>query len=174
MAKKNRGKKVAAYKPAPMRPAVESSMQKLASEPTKRAKKSADLGSEDSEEIDRRSKVNSKITDEMFEAAKLMKNGVSHMKDLDLSVVKREQSLNQKVGSCEVTMIDIVTGEVKMAKVQKPLDKAHARFDFNSEVDFNPDADALQVAKKAWNWLLNPISFDDFASTIKDKKILII
>lgn len=26
--------------------------------------------------------------------------------------------------------------------------------DFNNPEDFNPDADALEVARKAWNWLL--------------------
>lgn len=91
-----------------------------------------------------------------------------------MSVIKREHSLIQKVGTCEVTIIDIFTGEVKMAKVSKPLNKSAARFDFNSETDFNPDVDSLKVARKAWNWLLNPIEFDDFAATIKDKKILII
>ena len=49
------------------------------------------MGEEDSEEIDKRSKV--KITDDMFEAAKLMKKGVSHIKDLDYSLVKRDKSL---------------------------------------------------------------------------------
>ena len=78
------------------------------------------MGEEDSEEIDKRSKV--KITDDMFEAAKLMKKGVSHIKDLDYSLVKRDKSLvSQTVGTCEVTIIDIFTGEVKMAKVSKPV-----------------------------------------------------
>lgn len=82
MAKKNRGKNVA-YKPAPaMRPRLDASMQKVATEPSKRPKKevkNAAMGEEDSEEIDKRSKVDSKITSDMFEAAKLMKNGVSNM-----------------------------------------------------------------------------------------------
>ena len=135
-------------------------MQKLNEMPTKRPKKKVDMGDEDSEEIDKRCTI--KITDEMFEAAKIMKNGVSHVKDLDLSVVKRDKSLKQAVGGAEVTIIDIFTGEVKMAKVQKPLDKNAVRFDFNSEEDFNPDADSIAVGKKAWNWLLNPIGFDNF------------
>ena len=59
--------------------------------PTKRPKVDKKMEGEDSEEIDRRSKV--KITDDMFEAAKLMKNGVSHVKDLDMSVVKRDKAL---------------------------------------------------------------------------------
>ena len=123
MGKKGRGKtgnKSAAYKPNLARPPLNTEMQKLEAEPSKRAKKQDkkqnNMGSEDSEEIDKRSKV--KITDEMFEAAKLMKKGVSHIKDLDFSLVKRDKSLvSQTVGSCEVTIIDIFTGEVKMAKV---------------------------------------------------------
>ena len=119
MGKKGRGKngnKSATYKPNLARPPLNSEMQKLETEPSKRAKKKIDLGAEDSEEIDKRSKV--KITDDMFEAAKLMKKGVSHIKDLDYSLIKRDKSLvSQTAGSCEVTIIDIFTGEVKMAKV---------------------------------------------------------
>ena len=151
-------------------------MQKMAAEPSKRAKKedkNAKRG-EDSEEIDKRSKVDHKITQELFEAAKLMKNGVSNIKDVDLSLAKRDTSLQQKVGTCEVTIIDIFTGEVKMAKVLKPLDKNAARFDFNSEENFSTDNDSIAVAKKAWNWLLNPIGFDHFIEKIRDRKILII
>lgn len=61
-----------------------------------------------------------------------------------------------------------------MAKVQKPLNKDACRFNFNSDTDFSPDADSVQVAKKAWDWLLNPIGFDSFTESIKDQKILII
>ena len=180
MGKKNRGKankKSAAYKPNTglARPALDASMKKMSEEPSKRAKKQAKVvieGGEDSEEIDRRSKV--KVTDDMFLAAKLMKNGVSHVKDLDYSVINRNKSLKQAPGNCEVTIIDIFTGEVKMAKVVKPLNKDACRFDFKSESDFSPDADSIQVAKKAWDWLLNPIGFDKFVKDIKDRKILII
>ena len=77
----------------------------------------------------------------MFEAAKLMKKGVSNIKDLDYSVIKREKTLRQAPGNCEVTIIDIFTGEVKMAKVIKPLNKDNCRFDLSSEEHFNPDAD---------------------------------
>ena len=88
----------------------------MAAEPTKRPKKEINKNKGDeSEEIDKKSKVT--VTDEMFEAAKLMKNGVSHIKDLDYSVVKREKSLKQAPGNCEVTIIDIKTGDVKMARV---------------------------------------------------------
>ena len=61
-----------------------------------------------------------------------------------------------------------------MAKVVKPLNKDACRFDFKSESDFSPDSDTISVAKKAWDWLLNPIGFDKFAKDIKDRKILII
>ena len=54
------------------------------------------------------------------------------------------------------------------------MNKDACRFDFNSEADFNPDTDAAAVAKKAWDWLLNPIGFDNFTKNIKDQKILII
>ena len=92
-----------------------------------------------------------------------------------MSVVKRAKSLiTAPPGNCEVTIIDIMTGDVKMARVQKPLNKDACRFDFNSETNFNPDADSVGVAKKAWDWLLNPIGFDSFAKDIKDKKILIL
>ena len=56
---------------------------------SKRLKKAEDkrVASEDSEEIDKRCKIS--ITDEMFEAAKLMRNGVSHVKDLDMKVLTK-------------------------------------------------------------------------------------
>ncbi len=89
---------------------------KKAQEPTKRQKKPSKIEGEDSEEIDKR--CNIKITNEMFEAAKLMQTGVAHVKDLDMSVVKRDKSLiTEPPGNCEVTIIDIFTGDVKMAKV---------------------------------------------------------
>ena len=51
----------------------------------------------------------------MFEAAKLMKNGVAHIKDLDMSLVKNKVSLNKQTGTCEVTLIDIEqTGEIRV------------------------------------------------------------
>lgn len=73
-----------------------------------------------------------------------------------------------------MTIIDILTGDVKMARVSKPLNKNACRFDFKSAEQFSPDADSSEVAKKAWDWLLNPIGFDSFERDIKDKKILII
>ena len=59
-----------------------------------------------------------KVTDDMFEAAKLMKTGgVTNIKDLDMSLVKHNQSLNIKAGTCEVTLIDIFQeGEIKVEK----------------------------------------------------------
>lgn len=34
------------------------------------------------------------VTDEMFEAAKLMKGGVAHIKDLDMSVLQKRPIVN--------------------------------------------------------------------------------
>ena len=115
----------------------------------------------------------------MFEVAKLMKSGgVANIKDLDMSLVKHHQSLNQQAGTCDVTLIDIFSGEgtndVKVNKMTKPVDKKNLRFDFNSEDNFNPDADSVQIAKKAWDWLLNPLGAEYFQKEIKDKKIMII
>ena len=89
---------------------------------------------EDSDEIDKRSKV--KITDDMFLAAKLMDKGVSHIDKLDMSVVKRAKSLQKPPGNCQVTIIDILTGETKVAGATRPLAKDACRFDFNSETLF--------------------------------------
>ena len=48
------------------------------------------------------------------------------------------------------------------------------RFDFNSDEDFNPDADTAAVSKKAFDWILNPLGSDYFHKEVKDKKIMII
>ena len=111
----------------------------------------------------------------MFEAAKLMKNGVAHIKDLDMSLVKNKVSLNKQAGSCEVILIDIdQPGDIKVSKQTKPVNKDNLRFDFNDDELFNPDANSTQVAKKAYDWILNPVGFDYFKKEIKDKKIMII
>ena len=39
---------------------------------------------------------------------------------------------------------------------------------------FSPDADSVSVAKKAWDWLFNPVGFDYFKKEIKDKKIMLL
>ena len=39
--------------------------------------------------------------------------------------------------------------------------------DFNNQSDFNPDADALEVSRKCWNWLLQPLSVDKFLTDSK-------
>lgn len=54
-----------------------------------------------------------KVTPEMFEAARRMKTGVTHIKDLDMSVVKRHNTLNREAGKSDITFIDIITGETK-------------------------------------------------------------
>lgn len=55
-----------------------------------------------------------------------------------------------------------------------PLNKECLTFDFNSDSDFNADSDSVQVATKAWDWLLNPIGIARFKREIKDKKIMIL
>ena len=60
-----------------------------------------------SQEADEEIEEKIKITDDMFEAAKLMKNGVAHVKDLDMSLVKNKVSLNKQAGTCDVILIDI-------------------------------------------------------------------
>lgn len=48
-------------------------------------------------------------------------------------------------------------------------------FDFNSQKDFNPDADCKQIATKLWNWLLNPMTFEQFTEEILNQnKCLVI
>lgn len=49
----------------------------------------------------------------MFEAARRMKQGVTHIKDLDMSLVKRRNTLKSEAGSCEFTTIDIKSYETK-------------------------------------------------------------
>lgn len=114
------------------------------------------------------------VTDEMFEAAKLMRGGVAHIKDLDMSVLKsvpRPDSKNHTF-TAQVTLIDIFSGETSSTTV--PLSKDDLQFDFNSDDNFSADADSVSVAKKAWDWLLNPVGIDRFKTEIKDKKIMIL
>jgi hypothetical protein len=54
------------------------------------------------------------------------------------------------------------------------LNRERLTFDFNSEQDFNADANSTEVATKAWDWLLNPIGLTRFKKEVKDKKIMII
>lgn len=71
-----------------------------------------------------------------------------------------------------MTLIDIFTNEVSTTQVQ--LNRERLTFDFNSEQDFNADANSTEVATKAWDWLLNPIGLTRFKKEVKDKKIMII
>jgi len=114
------------------------------------------------------------VTDEMFEAAKLMKNGVAHVKDLDMSVLKSASKPDSKnyTYTAQVTLIDIFTGE--STTTTAALSKSSLSFDFNSDQHFNADANSVEVARMAWDWLLNPVGFDRFRREIKDKKIMII
>ena len=79
----------------------------------------------------------------MFEAARMTKGGVAHVKDLDLTVVKEGSRTNapkKEIGNCDITLIDIVTGESKT--MQKPVRKETVKFDFNSKDKFNPEQDS--------------------------------
>ena len=145
-------------------------------EPQKRFKKSHN-GIIDSPNFNEGCEIKEKVkvTDDMFEAAKLMNKGVVNIKDLDMSIVKRDETLNKQAGTAEITLIDIFQeGEIKVNKFTKPVEKNSMRFDFNDEEDFNPDSDSIEVARKAWNWLLNPLGFEYFKREIKDKKIMLI
>jgi hypothetical protein len=119
-------------------------------------------------------KTELKVTDDMFEAAKLMKGGVGHVKDLDMSVLKK--TLQEDKSKCtymgQVTLIDIFSGEVETVVV--PLDKDYLNFDFDNDELFSADQDSQALAKTAWDWLLNPIGIDRFKNEIKDKKIMIL
>jgi len=108
----------------------------------------------------------------MFEAARKMKGGVAHVKDLDMSVLKRRDTLKKDAGTCSITTIDLVSGEVKTT--QKKVRAESMRFDFNSKDNFNPENDSIKVAKEAWDWVLNPIGFDNFTKSIKDKQVMIV
>jgi hypothetical protein len=72
--------------------------------PTKRQKTATDGES-------KFSKPEFKVTPEMFEAARVMKT-VAHVKDLDLSVVKRDQNLPEP-GMCTITTVNLKTKSQK-------------------------------------------------------------
>lgn len=100
------------------------------------------------------------VTDEMFEAARLMKTGVAHIKDLDYGVLKEqaEETANKlEQGPCSVILIDPTNMHTKTSS--KPLTPA-MKFDFNSDELFCPDQDSIKVSKSCWDWLVNPYSFD--------------
>lgn len=84
-------------------------------------------------------KTELKVTGDMFEAAKLMKGGVAHVKDLDMSVLKK--TLQEDKSKCtymgQVTLIDIFSGEVETVVV--PLDKDYLNFDFDNDELFSAD-----------------------------------
>jgi len=100
----------------------------------------------------------------MFEAARRMKQGVTHIKDLDMSLVKRRNTLKTEVGSCEVTTIDMQSTDVKTNVRQ--VKKENIRFDFNSKDHFNTDCDSQAVAKLAWDWMLNPVGVESFIDSV--------
>lgn len=94
----------------------------------------------------------------MFEAARRMKTGVSNIKDLDMSLVKRRDTLKLEAGSCDVTLIDLVSGAILNSTKQVNAD--NARFDFNSAQNFSTETDTTAVGKQAWNWIFNPVGVD--------------
>jgi hypothetical protein len=111
------------------------------------------------EEIDKKSKV--VITDEMFEAARLTKGGVAHIKDLDMSVLdttKNKDKIGFKVAKINMKA-NTIENEILEASV--PI------FDFESEAKFSPDENCQAVATLCWDWLLGPIKFDDFKANIR-------
>ena len=96
----NKNKKEASYKPSLFK--NDSATSKEVSQ--KRQKVTAE---------DAEFKTELKVTPDMFEAARRMKGGVTHIKELDMSVVKRRNTLKREPGTCDFTLIDIFTGEVK-------------------------------------------------------------
>lgn len=77
------------------------------------------------------------------------------------------------VGSCKITLIDIFTGETEIIEDIK-LNFNALSFDFNSSKDFSPDADSIEIAKKCWDHILNPIGVSKFLNEIQGKKVMII
>jgi hypothetical protein len=108
----------------------------------------------------------------MFEAARRMKTGVSNVKDLDMSLVKRRDTLKLEAGSCDVVLIDLASGEVNSNT--KQVNASCQRFDFNSPQNFSTETDTTVVGRQAWDWILNPIGVDFFNTQIRDKKIMMI
>lgn len=66
----------------------------------------------------------------------------------------------QKFEKAKIFTFDINTNEISNEELD--LDTRYSSFDLNSADLFNPDVDCRIVAKKCWNWLLNPISLEKF------------
>ena len=96
----------------------------------------------------------------MFEAARRMKTGVSNVKDLDMSLVKRRDTLKLEAGSCDVVLIDLASGEVNSNT--KQVNASCQRFDLNSPQNLSTETDTTVVGRQAWDWILNPIGADFF------------
>ena len=73
---------------------------------------------------------------------------------------------------CKITLIDIFSG--KRETMDKVMDYEALNFDFNDAKNFSPDTNSVEVAKKAWNHILNPIGVDTFLEEIQSKKVMII
>jgi hypothetical protein len=88
----------------------------------------------------------------MFEAARLQKT-VTHVKDLNLDIVQTQTKrdiFSKPKGVCTVIQ--------NQAASQLKVHDLH--FDFNSKADFNTETNSIEIATKAFNWLLNPISLN--------------
>lgn len=73
-----------------------------------------------------------------------------------------ETKKKKKVTGIEVTLVDTCKGTVEGQSAYTALNKSAVSFDFNSKADFNPDNDSLKLGRKFWNWLLNPLTFNQF------------
>lgn len=65
---------------------------------------------------------------------------------------------------CKITLIDIFTG--KREVLDKQMDYKSLSFDFNDANNFSPDTNSVEIAKKAWNHILNPVGVDQFVDEI--------
>jgi hypothetical protein len=102
-----------------------------ADKPIAKADKPTKKPKTDDAEIDMKSKV--VITDEMFEAARLTKGGVAHIKDLDMSVLDTAKP--------KVIIAYQVTKYKGGATQSDKVDASVPAFDFESEAKFSPDED---------------------------------
>ena len=144
--KRNQKKGVSSYKPQP----------KHALEPVAKRQKTT------SGEVAKFSKPEFKVTPEMFEAARVMKT-VAHVKDLDVSLVKRDQNLPEP-GMSTVTTVNLKTKHTKQEQVK--VSKPNQAFDFNSKDNFNTETDSTRVAQQMWDYFLNPISAQRFMQEV--------
>ena len=85
--------------------------------------------------------------------------------------IEKKQKVSEK-SSASFFTFDIQTNERTSKQVE--LDSRFLNFDMNSPDLFNPDEDCREVAKKCWNWILNPISLEKFQKEIMGQKVMVI